>query len=372
MLPLLVGRPNLGDHATFLKHLEGIFERRWFSNNGQVVRELEARLCSYLGVKHCIPVCNATIGLQVACQALDLSGEVIMPAFTFVATPHSVQWQGIKPVFVDIDPRTHLLDPTKVADAITPRTSAILGVHAWGRACHPEALQAIADQHGLKLYFDAAHAFACGHAGQMIGNFGHCEVFSFHATKFFNTFEGGAIATNEDALAARIRLMINFGFQGMDTVVELGTNAKMSEVHAAMGLACMESLEHIVATNRRHYDHYRTKLTPHPGITFHDYDDVERSNFQYVAIEIDEAAAGISRDGLMHALHQRQIMVRRYFYPGCHRMEPYATLDPSPEGMLPETERLCQRVIILPTGTGVRESDVTMVCDAIRTILKHD
>ncbi len=362
---LLVGRPNLGNHATFMKHLEGIFARRWFTNNGQVVQGLESRLCAYLGVKHCIPVCNATIGLQVACHALDLTGEVIMPAFTFVATPHSVQWEGLKPVFVDIDPTTHVMDPTKVEAAITPRTTGILGVHAWGRACNPEALQQIADRHGLQLYFDAAHAFGCGHADKMIGNFGRCEVFSFHATKFFNTFEGGAIATNDDALAERIRLMINFGFHGMDTVIHLGTNGKMSEVHAAMGLACMEVLDDIVATNRRHYEHYRKRLSALPGIHFHDYDDVERSNFQYVAIEIDESEAGITRDALMEALHLEQIMVRRYFYPGCHRMEPYATQAPVPENHLPETDRLCQRIMILPTGTGVSESDVDRVCNAI-------
>jgi dTDP-4-amino-4,6-dideoxygalactose transaminase len=352
-----------------MKHLKGIFERRWFTNNGQVVKELEARLCAYLGVRHCIPVCNATIGLQVACHALDLTGEVLVPAFTFVATPHSVHWEGLKPVFVDIDPMTHLMDPAKVEAAITPQTSAILGVHAWGRACNPEALQTIADKHGLKLYFDAAHAFACGHAGKMIGHFGNCEVFSFHATKFFNSFEGGAIATNDDALAERIRLMINFGFKGMDTVIHLGTNGKMSEVHAAMGLACMETLDHILATNKRHYDHYRARLSTLPGITFHNYDDVERSNFQYVAIEIDQDAAGISRDELMYALHKQEIMVRRYFYPGCHRMEPYATQYPQPEGSLPETDRLCQRVMILPTGTGITPNDVDLVCDAIQAAL---
>jgi len=274
-------------------------------------------------------------------------------------------------VFVDIDPKTHLIDPERVEALITPRTSAILGVHAWGRACVPERLQEIADSHGLELYFDAAHAFGCSHAGKMIGNFGRCEVFSFHATKFFNTFEGGGIATNDDELAAKIRLMINFGFTGLDSVVHLGTNGKMSEVHAAMGLSCFESLGEIVATNKRHHDKYRSQLSHIPGIRFCDYDDVEMTNFQYIVIEIDPSEAGITRDELMFALHAENIMVRRYFYPGCHRMEPYASTYPELSTRLPKTESLCSKVLILPTGTGVSEFDVQRVCDAISSRLMH-
>lgn len=366
---LLVGRPNLGNRETFNHLVDGIFERQWFTNNGKLVQKLEEQLCKYLDVKHCIPVCNATIGLQVVCHALELRGQIIVPAFTFVATPHSVQWEGVTPIFADIDPVTHLMDPNQVVDLITPHTSAILGVHVWGRACYPEQLQKIADDHGLDLYFDAAHAFGCKHAGKMIGNFGRAEVFSFHATKFFNTFEGGAIATNDDELAARIRLMINFGFTGMDTVVHLGTNGKMSEIHAAMGLACFEEIGNIVQTNQKHYRQYRDTLTPLPGIRFCDYDDVERTNFQYVAIEVDESKAGKSRDELMLALHAQNIMVRRYFYPGCHRMEPYVSLQPGLAKRLPKTEAICNQVMILPTGTGTTSEDVTRVCEAIQTEL---
>jgi len=363
--PLLVGRPNVGCRDHFNQLVDGIFDRRWFTNNGQLVQDLEQRLCDYLGVKHCIPVCNATIGLQVACHALDLKGEVLVPAFTFVATPHSVHWEGLNPVLVDINPKTHLMDPDKVEALITPQTSAILGVHAWGRACYPEQLQEIAERHGLELYFDAAHAFGCAHAGKMIGNFGRCEVFSFHATKFFNTFVGCAIATNDDELAARIRLMINFGFTEMDSVAHLGTNAKMSEIHAAMGLSCFGVLDEIVATNRRHFDHYRRKLSAIPGIRFCDYDDSDNTNFQYVVIEIDEAIAGISRNSLMQVMHGKGIMVRRYFYPGCHRMEPYASNYPDLALRLSNTEAVCEKVLILPTGTGVTDDDVERVCNSM-------
>jgi dTDP-4-amino-4,6-dideoxygalactose transaminase len=363
--PLMVGRPNTGNRRMFDRLVDGIFERRWFTNNGELVNQLEARLCGYLGVRHCIPVCNATVALQIVCQALDLGGEIIVPAFTFVATPHSVQWEGHTPVFCDIEPHTHLIDPAQVEALITPRTTAILGVHVWGRACHPARLQAIADRHGLALYFDAAHAFGCGHDGKMIGNFGRCEVFSFHATKFFNTFEGGAIATNDDELAARIRLMINFGFSDIDQVVHLGTNGKMSEIHAAMGLSCFDSLERILAINRRHYDAYRRRLEGLPGVRFCHYDDVELSNYQYVAIELDPAQAGITRDGLMAVLHEHGIMARRYFHPGCHRMEPYASLRRTAGQPLPVTETVCQNILVLPTGSGVDAEDITRVAGLI-------
>lgn len=369
-MPLVVGRPNLGDRTLFDTLVDGILERRWLTNRGPLVQELEEQLCARLDVRHCILVCNATVGLQVACRALELTGEVLMPAFTFVATPHSVHWEGLKPVFVDIDERTHLMDPDMAEALITPRTSAILGVHAWGRPCHPERLGAIADRYGLRLYFDAAHAFNCSHSGRMIGKFGRCEVFSFHATKFFNTFEGGAITTNDDELAARIRLMINFGFSGVDQVACLGTNAKMSEVHAAMGLACLEVLDDIVRTNKAHYDHYRACLAGFPGVRFLDYDEMERSNFQYIVIEIDGGVAGATRDQVMHDLHAQGIMVRRYFHPGCHRVEPYTSLARHSAERLPVTERVCSRVMILPNGTGIRSEDVDRVCAALKAALE--
>ena len=363
---LHVGRPNCGDRALFDELVEGMFDRRWFTNSGALVQQLEESLCRYLDVRHCIPVCNATVALQIACHALGLAGEVIVPAFTFVATVHALQWERLRPVFVDVDPETHNLDPTKIEPLISERTSAIVGVHVWGRPCDTAAIGHLASRHGLTVMYDAAHALGCRHRGQMIGNFGDCEVFSFHATKFFNTFEGGAIATNNDLLASRIRLMKNFGFSGMDNVIHLGTNGKMPEVCAAMGLACFARLDEILAANQRNYEEYRNGLLGVNGIRLLDWNELEGTNWQYVVIEVDAQAAGVSRDELFHFLQERGIRARRYFYPGCHRMEPYRTLYGEELARLPATDHLCQRVLVLPTGTAVSIADVERVCEAIR------
>ncbi len=240
---LHVGRPNIGDRERFLDRINDMFDRRWLSNNGPFVQELEQKIAKLLGVKHCVAMCNATVALEITARALGLHGEVILPSFTFVATAHALQWQEITPVFCDVDPLTHNIDPAKIENLITPRTTGILGVHVWGRACNVEALSAIAQKHHLKLMFDAAHAFACTYQGRMIGGFGDAEVFSFHATKFFNSFEGGVVTTNNDELAEKLRGMRNFGFAGLDNVIRVGTNGKMSEVSAAICLTSLESLD---------------------------------------------------------------------------------------------------------------------------------
>lgn len=365
--PLHVGRPNIGSKERLFQRFEEIYERRWLSNHGVCVQEFEERLKELLGVRHCIPICNATVALEIASRALDLSGEVIVPSFTFVASAHSLQWQGITPVFCDIDPVTHNLDPAEVEKLITPRTTGIMGVHLWGRPCDTEALDQIARKHGLKLMFDAAHAFGCAHNGRMIGGFGAAEVFSFHATKFINTGEGGAIATDDDELAAKIRLMKNFGFAGIDRVVYIGTNGKMDEFSAAMGLTNLESMPEYVAANRAHYRRYRELLSDLPGIEVIDYPDEGPHNYQYVILEIDETASKLSRDEFVTVLRAENVLARRYFHPGCHRMEPYATTMPDVGQRLPNTERLCQRVLALPTGTAMTDDDVTTVCELIRT-----
>lgn len=367
---LHVGQPNVGDRAYFMARVERILDSRWFTNNGECVRELEAALASYLGVRHCIAVCNATIGLEIAIRALPMQGEVIVPSMTFVATAHALQWQQITPVFCDIDPKTHVLDPAKVEQLITDRTSGILGVHVWGRACEVDALEDISRRNGLHLMFDAAHAFGCSHRGRMIGGFGRAEVFSFHATKFFNSFEGGAVATNDDELAKKIRLMTNFGFAGYDNVIHLGTNGKMSEVSAAMGLTSLRSVDEFIDVNRRNYHGYRERLAQIPGIRLFPYDDTERCNYQYVVVEYTPADGGPTRDDLVRALWAENVMARKYFWPGCHRMEPYRTLYPRAAARLPHTDAVTERLLVLPTGTGVSLSEVHRLCGLIERMVR--
>ena len=368
---LHVGRPNVGQREAFLARVNDLLDRRWLTNDGPFLQEFEKRISERLGVKHCIAVCNATVGLEIAIKATGLMGEVIVPSFTFIATAHALEWQQITPVFCDIDRATHNLDPLCVEQLITKRTTGIIGVHLWGRPCDVEALADIARRHKLKLLFDAAHAFACSHNGQMIGNFGNAELFSFHATKFLNTFEGGAVVTNNDELAAKVRLMRNFGFAGLDTVTSLGTNGKMSEVSAAMGLTSLESLDSFIETNRRNYHLYQQQLTKAPGISLSRYQEDEKCNYQYIVIEIDEAVAGISRDLLDDILWAENVLTRRYFYPGCHRMEPYRTDDPQSHLRLPQTERLAKMVLCLPTGSAISSAEITAICALIEFIVKH-
>lgn len=362
---LHVGQPNIGDRAHFLERVNRIFDSRWLTNNGEAVQELERRLAEHLGVKHVIAVCNATVGLEIAIRAMPMEGEVIVPSLTFVATAHALQWQQITPVFCDVDPVTHNLDPEQVRRLVTPRTTGILGVHLWGRPCDVDALQAIADEHRLHLLFDAAHAFGCSHRGRMVGNFGRAEVFSFHATKFFNTFEGGAITTNDDALAAKIRLMTNFGFAGYDNVVHVGTNGKMNEVCAAMGLTSLQAVDGFIATNRSNADTYAERLARIPGMKLCRYDTTERNNFQYVVVEYTPQPGGPSRDDLIRLLWAENVMARKYFWPGCHRMEPYRTLFPTVGERLPQTEAIADRLMILPTGTGMNTASIHALCDLL-------
>lgn len=369
--PLHVGRPNLGDRARLLSRINEILDRRWFTNDGPVVHELEQRMSTYLDVKHCVAMCNATIALEIASRAVGFNGEVIVPSFTFVATAHALQWQEITPVFCDVDPRTHNLDPSQVERLITPRTTGILPVHVWGRPCDVEAISAIAAKHRLRVVYDAAHAFGCSHGGRFIGGFGDAEVFSFHATKFLNSFEGGAITTNDDDLARKVRLMRNFGFAGYDRVIYPGTNGKMTEIAAAMGLTSLDSIDDFIAVNRGHYERYCQELAHLPGVSIIRYDQAEKHNFQYIIIEIEQRLTGITRDQLVQVLQAENVLARRYFYPGCHWHEPYASLFPNAYLLLPETDRLAIRVLSLPNGTGVTEEEVLAICALVRFCCQH-
>ena len=368
---LHVGRPNIGDRTRLMERINEILDRRWLTNAGVYVREFERRVAEMVGVRHCIAMCNGTVALEIAIRSLGLKGEVIVPSFTFIATAHALQWQEITPVFCDVDPQTHNIDPVRVEQLITPRTSGIIGVHVWGRPCDVERLEWIARKHELGLLYDAAHAFACSHNGRMIGSFGNAEVYSFHATKFVNTFEGGAVVTNDDDLAAKIRLMKNFGFAGTDTVIYIGTNGKMSEISAAMGLTALDGLDELIAVNRRNHGAYRRGLAGVPGLDLVVYDDVEKSNYQYVAVEVDADVLRLSRDDLVRVLAAENVLARRYFYPGCHRMEPYRSYFPNAGLLLPHTESLTTRVMCLPTGTTVSPEMIETVCHILKLAAAH-
>lgn len=364
---LYVGRPNIGKRERFFEHVNGMLDRRWLSNDGPLLKEFEARISEFLGAKHVVAMCNATVAIEIACRALDLKGEVIIPSYTFVATANALQWQEITPVFCDMDPATHNIDPTKIERLITPRTTGIIGVHVWGRGCETEAIEDIAHRRGLKVMYDASHGFACSKGGRMLGTFGECEVFSFHATKFLNCFEGGAVVTNNNELAEKMRLMRNFGFVDFDNAVYLGVNGKMSEIHAAMGLTNFEALDEIIAVNRRNYEAYCKALAGVEGISVAAYDPAVRNNYQYVVIEVDPEVCPRNRDEIVEALHAENIIARKYFWPGCHKMEPYRSLQPNAGLLLPETERIAARVIVLPTGQTVDEETVQRVCQVILT-----
>lgn len=369
--PLHVGQPNIGSREVFLKYMGEIFDRRWLSNNGPVVQEFEQRVADHHSVKHCVALCNGTIALEIAIRALGLTGEVIIPSYTFIATAHALHWQSITPVFADIDPVTQTLDPEAVRRMITPCTTGIIGVHLWGRPAHIDALQVIADEHKLTLMFDAAHAFGCSYRGRMIGSFGACEVLSFHATKFFNTFEGGAVLTNNDELAKTVSLMRNFGFAGLDNVIRSGTNGKMIEAVAAMGLVNLDSLNMVLQFNRRNYQIYSEELNEFPGIKLVKYNESNSNNYQYVVVEVtDEFPA--TRDQIIVALRAENILARRYFWPACHNMKPYSDLYPHAGQLLPNTKKVADRVIVLPTGTNIDARMIRTVVSVFGALLNDN
>jgi dTDP-4-amino-4,6-dideoxygalactose transaminase len=270
-------------------------------------------------------------------------------------------------VFCDVDPQTHNIDPDCVERLIGPRTTGVVGVHLWGNPCDTDRLSGIAARYNLQLFYDAAHALGCSHRGQMIGNFGRAEVFSFHATKFINSGEGGAIVTNDDLLAAKLRRLRSFGIVG-EEVVDVGTNAKMNEFSAAMGLTSLESCEQFIQRNHDNLSAYERALDGIPGLTLCIPLGAEQHNRQYVVVDVDAQRAGVTRDELYAAVHRENVIAKRYFYPGCHRMEPYRRQHDSRRSPLPHTEDLCDRLLQLPTGTAVGQREITAIGGILRSL----
>jgi len=365
--PIHVGRPNIGDQSDFKKKVESIFEGHWLTNNGPYVQELERRIAAMHGTRNCVAICNGTVALEIAIRAVGLSGEVIVPSYTFVATAHALHWQGIKPIFADIDTRTHNICPDTIEALITPKTTGIIGVHLWGRPAPVEALQSIAARHNLKLIYDAAHAFSCSRGKTKIGNFGECEVFSFHATKVFNTFEGGAILTNDDTLAEKIRLMRNFGFAGFDNVIHPGTNGKLTEINAAMGLTNLDALSGFIESNRRIHEIYHKEFESNNDVELISYQEDDSPNYQYAVIEIKRGKE--IRNYIVERLHAENILARKYFWPGCHNMEPYKSNPTHTPIALPKTEVVSEMVIVLPTGSSVSQVEAREIARFINFLL---
>ncbi|MFI8091859.1 aminotransferase class I/II-fold pyridoxal phosphate-dependent enzyme [Streptomyces sp. NPDC086080] len=362
-----VGRPNQGDRARFLERMNRVLDNEWLSNMGPLMYEFEERVAQLVGVRHCVSLCNATVALQMLVGDATTGGapddEVIVPALTFPATAHAVRWRGLRPVVCDVNPVTGLIDPDAVEALITPRTRAIVGVHLWGQPCDVLRLEKIAESNGLRLFFDAAPALGCTHGDRPLGGFGHAEVFSFHATKVVNAFEGGAIVTDDDALAARMRAVRNFGF-GPDGLVELlGTNGKLSEAAAAMGLTSLDALEDNIAHNRAMYEAYLAALSGVPGVRVLEYDPQHRNNHHYMMINVEEQGAGVHRDLLLEVLRAENILAQPYFRQAMHQLRPYADESPAP---LPHAERLCGQLLALPTGPGVSTTDVEVIGDVVR------
>ncbi|OZM74157.1 dTDP-4-dehydro-6-deoxyglucose aminotransferase [Amycolatopsis antarctica] len=369
---LHVGRPNVLDQDAFLDRVRGALDRKWLTAFGPLVAEFEQRLADLAGVAHCVATCNASVAMQVLLRSAGLTGEVVMPSFTFIATAHTALWEGLVPVFADIDERTGNIDPEHARRLVTDRTAAIVAVHLWGHPAPVEQLTELAAEHDVPLLFDSAHAIGSQHHGRPVGGFGSAEVFSFHATKFVNAFEGGAVLTDDGDLADRVRRVHNYGRGKGEDVAYLGTNAKMTEVCAAMGLTSLENMSELIAVNIARHERYRAGLRDVPGLTLREPRPFDSVNHQYIVVEVDQDVAGVSRDELAAALRAENVLVRTHFHPGCHRTEPYVR-DPAKHTPLPlpRSEALGERVISLPTGTGVRPEQVDQLCELIGRIARQ-
>jgi dTDP-4-amino-4,6-dideoxygalactose transaminase len=363
--PLPVGQLYFPSWERYEAAFRGIFERQYYTNNGPLLDELEAKLQGFLKVKHAICVSNATFGLMMLADAMGLSGKVILPAFTFIASAQSLSWAGLEPVFCDIDLATHQIDAARVRELIDADVSAIMGVNLWGGACDPKALGKLAEDSGIQLYFDSAHAFGCTVDDIPIGNFGRAEVFSFHATKILNATEGGCICTNDDALAARLRSIRPSYGKGEPVSIARVANARMSEAQAAIALMSLQDFPANQKNNAAMYELYAARLATVPGVCFARPLGVTFSNCQYVVCQIDAREFGMSRDLLIDLLKAENVLARRYFYPGLHRSIPYASELPQYVDRMPNTDRLCASCIQFPIGALVSTEDVERICDLV-------
>lgn len=365
MKPIYVTSPSLPPLAEFIPYLEKIWESKWLTNNGQFNKQFESALADYLGVKYVSYFTNGMSALQAGLHALRLSGEVITTPFTFVATTHAIHLHGCTPVFCDIEPDTFTLDPDKVEALITPRTTAIMPVHVYGNPCNHEQLQRIADTYGLKLFYDAAHVFGVKKDGVSVCNWGDLSMLSFHATKVFNTFEGGALVTNDPAMKQRIDYLRNFGFKDEVTVVAPGMNGKVDELRSAYGLLQLKYVDGEIAKRKKVAEHYRNHLQGVPGIKIlQDIPDVQH-NYGYFPILVDGKTYGISRDQLYERLKAAGIFSRRYFYPLCSHFSTYRGLPSAAADRLPVAEATARAILCLPIHAELDENTQDIIINMV-------
>lgn len=348
MEKITVTSPLLPSLEEFNKYLEDIWQKKWVTNNGEYHKRLEAALCEYLKVPYISLFTNGTLPLITALQALDIKGEVITTPYSFVATTHSIWWNGCKPVFVDIDPTTGNIDPKRIEEAITPSTTAIMPVHVYGKPCRIKDIQEIADRHNLKVIYDAAHAFGVEVDGESILRAGDMSTLSFHATKVFNTIEGGAIVMKDAETKKRIDFLKNFGFADEVTVVGPGINSKMDEVRSAYGLCELEIIDAAIEKRRQVAVRYREALRGVEGISFFDDMPGVRHNYSYFPIFVDSEKYGMTRDELYFKMREHEVLGRRYFYPLISTFETYRGLPSASPENLPNAHKMADSVICLP------------------------
>ena len=364
-IPIPVGQFYFPSWERYSAAFKGVFDRQFYTNQGPLAMQLEEKLQNYLGVKNAICVTNATIGLIMAAEAMELSGKVIVPAFTFIASAQSLGWAGIEPVFCDIETDTQQIDLSSVGALIDDDVSAIMGVNLWGGSCDPKGLESLANEHGIKLFFDSAHAFGCRVDETLIGNFGQAEVFSLHATKVLSATEGGCICTNDDDLAARIRNIRSSYGAGRPVNVVKTSNGRMSEAQAAIALMSLEDFPVNQEKNERLYRLYEDMIDEIQGLSLIYPAGVSFSNYQSLVCLVDEERFGLSRDLLLELLKAENVLARRYFYPGLHRSVPYVNELPQYLDLLPNTDRVCATVMQLPIGALVTDADVERICNII-------
>lgn len=363
---IYVTRPDLPPLEEFIPYLQKIWDGRILTNNGPFHQELEQKLCDYLGVKYLSLFSNGMLALITAIQALKISGEVITTPFSFVATTHALWWNNIKPVFVDIEPDTFNLDPQKIEAAITPRTTAILPVHVYGNPCKVNDIEEIATRYGLKVIYDAAHAFGVKINNTSIANFGDLIILSFHATKVFNTFEGGAIICKSEKEKQYIDQLKNFGITDETTVVSPGTNAKMNEFQSALGLMQLKYIDEAISRRKELTEVYRRELKSVEGVKCLTDITGIKHNYAYFPILVDQKKYGKTRDHLYFELKKHNIYCRRYFYPLISQFPSYRGLDSAAPGEMPVAESVTNKILCLPIYPDLEKVSVRFICDLIR------